>query len=92
MERFPATEAARYLTYTCTISANTMFVDIEAALEIDAGIEVSDVVLTFAYDNMETTEQGARYEDIAVSFPDRPPLRRSAGGKERFEVAAAGAS
>jgi hypothetical protein len=80
------------LTYTCTIRANTMFVDFEAALDIDSGIEVSDVVLSFGFDDLSITDNNVRYENIRVAFPDAPALRHTATGKQRFEIAIDSAS
>ena len=43
------------VTYVCTIQANSMFVDLEASLDLDPGMQASDVVLTFGYDGSATT-------------------------------------
>ena len=69
-----------------------MFVDIEAALEIDASITVSDVILTFAYDDMSTAEANVRYETITAALPGAPPIRQSLQGMRHFEAAVDGTS
>jgi len=80
------------LTYTSTIQANSMFVDVEAALDIDAEVEVSDVFLTFAYDNLSKDDNNVRYENVSVTFPGAPPLKHTAHGKEQFGLSIRGAN
>jgi hypothetical protein len=80
------------LTYTCTIPVGSMFVDLEAALEIAPGLEVSDVVLTFGYDDLSQNDNNVRYENIRAAFPAAPPLLASAEGRERFDLSAGGAT
>jgi hypothetical protein len=69
-----------------------MFVDIEAALDIEPGLEVSDVVLSFGYDDLSTTDNNVRYENIRAAFPGGQPLSHTARGKEQLELAVEGAS
>ncbi|HEY5048395.1 MAG TPA: hypothetical protein VII49_10270 [Rhizomicrobium sp.] len=79
------------LTYITTIRSGSMFVDVEAALEIDPSIEVSDVVLTFAYDALSTNDNNVRYEDIRVAFDTALPTLITAGKSRKIELEAAGA-
>jgi hypothetical protein len=41
------------LTYTCAIDARSMLIDVEAALDLEPGRAVSDVVLTVAHDSLD---------------------------------------
>jgi hypothetical protein len=62
------------LTYTCSIEAHSMFVGLEAALDIEPGLEVSDVVLTFGHDNLSHNDNGIRYETVGAVQGDAATL------------------
>jgi hypothetical protein len=79
------------LTYTVTIRANTVFVDIEAALDIDPSADVSDVILTFGFDNLSTNDNNVRYEDLRATFPAAEPMTVTGRRKDSIDVAVGGA-
>ena len=41
------------VTYTYTIDARSMLIDVEAALDLDPGIQVTDIVLTIGHDALD---------------------------------------
>jgi hypothetical protein len=80
------------LIYTTTVRASSMFVDVEAALEIDAAIEVSDVILTFGYDALSINDNNVRYEEIRIAFENAPPTTFSARKRGGIDLPAEGAT
>jgi 2-polyprenyl-3-methyl-5-hydroxy-6-metoxy-1,4-benzoquinol methylase len=80
------------LTYTITVRAASMFVDIEAALELDPNIEVSDVILTFAYDALSLNDNNVRYEDIRIAFAGKAPTMFTVEKRGGVDLPAAGAT
>lgn len=70
------------LTTTTTIRPDTMFVDVENELQLDPGVCVSDVVLTFGYDDVSTNDNNVRYEDLHFV--------RGTSSVERYEATNAG--
>jgi len=79
------------VTYVCTIQASSMFVDLEASLEFEPGMEASDVVLTFGYDGLSHNDNNVRYETISAVRPEGEPLVERSGDKLRFELDVEGA-
>jgi hypothetical protein len=62
------------ITYTYTIDARSMLIDIEVTLEIDPGVPVTDVVLTIGHDQLGRM----RYRTIAAdTAPAAKPLFRA---------------
>jgi hypothetical protein len=80
------------LTYSCHIHASSMFVDVEATLDIADDIEVSDVFLTLGYDDLSQGDNNVRYENVRVAFPDAPALKFTADDRPRFDLPVQGAS
>jgi hypothetical protein len=75
------------LTYTCSIEASSMFVNLEAALDIEPGLDVSDVVLTFGHDNLSHNDNGIRYETVgAVKEDTATLLSRPQSGEAMLSV------
>lgn len=70
------------LTYTCTIVAQSMFVTLQAEFDINPGVELSDVVLTFGCDRLSHNDNNIRYETVSAES-DGGSVRQSAtqGGK-----------
>jgi hypothetical protein len=54
------------LTFVCTLSARSMFVDLECALDIAPDAEVSDVVLAFGCGQPGDPDDEARYEHVCA--------------------------
>ncbi len=86
----PARRLGR-LVHTVAVRANSMFVDLDATLDIDPAIAVGDVVLTFGYDNLSHSDNNVRYETIRASFSDAPMQKRTAGAQGNLHVPAADA-
>jgi len=76
------------ITYIYAIDARSMLIDVEATLEIEPGLPVTDVVLTIGHDQLGRM----RYQTIATNIsPAQRPLYR-AGIPGRRLLNAAGAS
>jgi hypothetical protein len=80
------------LTYTCFVKASSMFVDLKAELEIEGGLEISDVVLTFGLDDLSHNDNNIRYEAMSIVVPTQEPQIVSAEAGSRFEIEANGCS
>ena len=80
------------LTYTTKVRADSMFVDVEAALEIDPNVEVSDVILTFAYDALSLNDNNVRYEDIRIAFDGSQPTMFTTEKRGGVDLPAEGAT
>jgi hypothetical protein len=62
------------VTYSCSIQASSMFVDMEVSLDLAPGMEASDIVLTFGYDGLSHNDNNVRYETISAVLPGAEPL------------------
>ncbi len=78
------------LTYTYRIEAASMMVDAEAALELDPGIAVSDVVLTIGQDGMSHGENNVHYGTVFADVPGRGPVRMDAAAPGHTSIGAPG--
>ena len=78
------------LVYTVAVRANSMFVDVEAALDLDPEITVEDVVLTFGYDNLSHGTNEVRYETIRAAHPVKPAQCRGPGERSGLHMAVEG--
>ena len=65
--------------YRIDIRANSVFVDVEAALTIDPAIAVDDVTLTFGFDDASHGVNNVRYETLRVAFSAIPVVVRKSG-------------
>ena len=54
------------LVYSCRIKAESAIFDVSAELIIDPCVEISDVILTFGYDNLSHNDNNIRYEAVSV--------------------------
>jgi hypothetical protein len=79
------------LTYSYVVHASSMFVDAEAALDLDPGINVSDVVLTIGQDGLSHGTNNVHYGTILIDRPGRAPLRHDAAAPGQDSLAAEGA-
>lgn len=71
------------ITYTTTVHINTVIATVEAAFEIDAGETVSDVVLTFGFDELSPSKNDVRYESIKIVKAGRPDPISETGNLKR---------
>jgi hypothetical protein len=76
------------ITYTYTIDARSMLIDVEVTLEIDPGVPATDVVLTIGHDQLGRM----RYRTIATNIALAPKPLFRAGIPGRRQLNAAGAS
>jgi hypothetical protein len=75
------------ITYNYSIDARSMFIDVEAVLEIASGVQVSDVVLTIGHDQPSGTIYYRTVDtDIGAS---RPLFSAGVPGWRRRDVAGA---
>ena len=88
--RFGRARRLGRIVYTVSVRANSMFVDVEAALDLDPAIAVSDVVLTFGYDDLSHGENGVHYENIRTAHPGLPAQWQVAGKRGNMHMPAAG--
>ena len=58
------------LAYTYRIAAGSMLVQVEASLDLDPGIDVSDVTLTIGHDNLSHGENNVHYGRIGLLGAD----------------------
>ena len=56
------------LTYTATVRAGSMFVDFEVSLDLDPAVSASEVVLSFAFDDLSLNTNNARYENVMATL------------------------
>lgn len=80
------------VTYTYRVDSRSMLVQVEAALELDPGIAVSDVTLTIGHDNLSHGENNVHYGRIGVLGPDGAARWHLAGEPGAAVVPAEGAS
>ena len=78
------------MTYTYRVDQHSMLVRAEAALELDAGIEVADVVLTIGHDNLSHGETNVHYGRIGL-LAENEVTWHAAGQPGTRVVPAAGA-
>ncbi len=88
--RFGRARRLGRIVYTVAVRANSMFVDVEAALDLDPTVEVSDVVLTFGYDELSHGENGVHYENIRTAHPSQPAQWQVAGKRGNMHLPAEG--
>ena len=88
--RFGGARRLGRIVYTVAVRANSMFVDVEAALDLDPAIDVSDVVLTFGYDDLSHGENGVHYENIRTAHPTAPAQWLVAGKRGSMHMPAEG--
>lgn len=79
------------ITYLYTIDARSMVIEATATLEVDPGVEVADVVLTIAHDNLSHGINDVRYHTLAADLPGTMAASFTAGDPGRQRIAAAGA-
>jgi hypothetical protein len=80
------------LTYVCTVSARSMFLDFECILDIDPGAEVSDVVLTFGCDQLSVLDEDIRYDVVAALDERAGPVSISGAPEASAETPVEGAA
>ena len=76
------------LTYTCTIDARSMLIDIEVALDLEPGKKVSDIVLTVGHDALDHPY----FTGIGADTQPAGSLLFSAGEPGRRTIGMTGAS
>lgn len=79
------------ITYTYRVAAGSMLVRVEAALELDPGIEVADVTLTIGHDNLSHGETNVHYGRIALLGTDGATRLHRAEAAETLVLPAEGA-
>ncbi len=77
--RFGSTLRVGRVVYRIDVRANSVFVDVEAALTLDPAITVEDVSLTFGFDDASHGLNNVRYETLRAAFPASPPTVHKAG-------------
>ena len=78
------------ITYTFRVIARSVLFDISAELKIDPGVTISDVVLSFGYDNLSHNEKNIRYEAVAISRSGQPPQIVEAQANKNFVIPSGG--
>jgi hypothetical protein len=71
------------ITYTCSIDARSMFIDVDISLEIASGVQVSDVVLTIGHGPPGGINHRTVDADIG---PARPLFSAGMPGWQRREI------
>jgi hypothetical protein len=80
------------LTYVCALSAGSMVLDFECALEIAPDAEVSDVVLSFGCDQLSVLDSGVHYEVVSALDRRSGPVSVSAKPGASVEAPVQGAA
>lgn len=79
------------ITYTYRVAARSMLVRVEAALELDPAIEVTDVTLSIGHDNLSHGENNVHYGRIALLGADGATQLHRAAAAETLVLPAEGA-
>ena len=78
------------LTYKVTVHINSVIADVDVTFELDPGVSVSDIVLTFGFDKLSPIKNDVRYESLKIVKAGQAQREVAAGGLRRG-VDAAGA-
>ena len=79
------------VSYRYSIDSRSMVMNVEVALDVDAGADIADVVLTVAHDDLSHRGSDVHYSSIFIKQPGREALRFAAGRRGRQSLPAAGA-
>jgi hypothetical protein len=79
------------ISYLYTFDASSIVIGVEATLEVDAAIEVTDVVMTIGHDHLSHARNAVHYTTLRVQVPGGVPLRFEAEQPTRQVLAVDGA-
>lgn len=80
------------VTYTTRVAARSMLVRVEAALDLDPGVEVADVTLTIGHDNLSHGENNVHYGRVGLLGADGTARWHVAGDPGSVVLPAEGAA
>lgn len=80
------------LVYACRVHANSTVFNVSADFVIDPSVEISDVVLTIAYDDLSHNENSVRYEAVSVLPPGRSLQVLQSHAKKNMVIPCGGSS